>query len=279
MKGTLKQPVTKMRSPIFKRFMLKLLELETISSSALSMTVTQSLDWQTWLAAGFIELERQGSNRIFRVINREALRVIFHQKFPGEDEDDGSAVDNVRAFGDSKARVRSSQGVCVMRGWQPAVINSYEVDLDEMTTQFGLFAAALVNLKANRICIVENLDIFRQAEKVIGKDWLFLHAYGRIGKEWLQKIDCHEMLVFSDYDFVGLDEFLRVKGVFPFAQFYQPEAYETLWVKYAKPLKKRNDGEQLASRRVIESQHPEVVAIREQLLRTGKFLEQQALFI
>lgn len=268
-----------MRNPLFKRFMLKLLELETIPSSNLSMTVRQSPDWEAWLAAGFIELERQGSCRTFRVINREALRQIFHQKFPGEDEDDGTAVDNVRAYGDSKARVRSSQSVCLMRGWQTAIINSHSVDLNEMTMQFGLFAVVLDNLTADRICIVENLDSFRQAEKVIGKDWLFLHAYGRVGKEWLQKIKCQEILVFSDYDFVGLDEYLRVKGVFPFAKFYLPEAYETLWVKYAKPLKKRNDGEQLASRRVIESLYPEVVSIREQLLRTGKFLEQQALFI
>ncbi len=268
-----------MRNPIFKRFMLKLLEVETIPSSALSMTVYQSPDWQNWLTAGFVELERRGGSSTFRVINREALREIFHQKFPGEAEDDGSAVDNVRAYGDSKARARISQNVCLIRGWQIAIINGQEVNMNEMTNQFGLFAASLGNISNNRICIVENLDSFRQAEKVIGKDWLFLHAYGRVGKEWLQKIDCREMLVFSDYDFVGLEEFLRVREVFPEARFFMPEQYELLWVTYAKSLKKRGDGEQLATRRVSESQHTVVVSIREQLLRTGKFLEQQALFI
>lgn len=268
-----------MRNPIFKRFMLKLLEVETIPSSALSMTVYQSPDWQNWLTAGFVELERQGSNRTYRVINREALREIFHQKFPGEAEDDGSAIDNVRAYGDSKARARISQNVCLIRGWENAIINGQEVNMNEMTNRFGLFAASLGNISSTRICIVENLDSFRQAEKVIGKDWLFLHAYGRVGKEWLQKIDCREMLVFSDYDFVGLEEFLRVQEVFPEARFFKPEQYEVLWVTYSKSLKKRDDGEQLATRRVSASQDPVVVSIREQLLRTGKFLEQQALFI
>ncbi len=279
MNVTSKQPVTKMRSPVFKRFMLKLLEVETISLSILPSTVSQSDDWKNWQTAGFIEMERHGSNRVYRVIDREALREIFYQKFPGEATDDGTAVDNVRAFGDSKARARTSQGVCLMRGWQTIIINGNQMDLARMTEQFGLFAATLNHLTADRVCLVENLDSFRQAEKVVGLDWLLMHTYGRVGKEWLQKITCREMLVFSDYDFVGLDEFLRVKEVFLEAQFYWPEQYEYLWGKYAKNLKKRNAGEQLATRRVRESQQPTVVAIREQLLRTGKFLEQQALFI
>ena len=274
-----KQPVTKMRSPVFKRFMIKLLESETVAFSVLPAMVGQSDDWQNWQSAGFIALEQHGPNRIYRVVDREALRTVFYQKFPGESEEDGSAVDNVRAFGDSKARARTSQGVCLLRGWNTVSINGYEVDLDEMTRQFGLFAVVLGELRADRICLVENLDCFRQAEKVVGKDCVLLHTYGRVGKEWLQKIGCREMLVFSDYDFVGLDEFLRVQEVFSEAQFYCPEQYEVLWNKYAKPLKKRDNGEQFATRRVSESQHPLVVSIRERLLRTGKFLEQQAFFI
>lgn len=268
-----------MRSPTFKKSMLKLLEVDTIPHSKLPMAVLQSPDWENWLTAGLIELERSGRNRTYKVLDRDALRTIFHQKFPGEANNDGSAVDNVRAFGDSKARARVSQGVCFLRGWQPVSLNGYTVDLGEATRQFGLFAAVLSSLHADRICLVENLDSFLRAEKVLGTDWLLLHTYGRIGNEWLQKIGCREMLVFSDYDFVGLDEFLRAQEAFPEAQFFMPEQYEALWVKYAKPIKKRDDGGQLATRRVSESKHPIVVAIREQLLRTGKFLEQQALFI
>jgi len=268
-----------MRSPVFKKFMLKLLETETMSLSMVPTTVSKSDDWENWLEAGFIELERHGSHRTYRVIDREALRDIFYYKFPDEALDDGSAVDNVRAFGDSKARTRISLGIFFLRGWQTIMVNGYSVDLGEITDRFGVFATVLNDLQADQICLVENLDCFRQAEKVFGSDWLFLHTYGRVGKEWLQRIVCSEMLIFSDYDFVGLDEFLKVMEVFPQAQFYLPAQYETLLAKYAKPLKKRDGGEQLPTRRVSESQHPVVVAIREHLLRTGKFLEQQALFI
>ena len=259
--------------------MLKFMEVETVPSSSLPTTVRDSPEWQNWLAAGFVEAERRGSSLSFRVIDREALRTVFHQKFPGEADNDGSAVDNVRAFGDSKARARTSQGVCFLRGWQSVSLNGYTVDLGEATRQFGLFAAVLNDLKADRICLVENLDSFLQAEKAVSTTWLLLHTYGRVGKDWLKKIGCSEMLVFSDYDFVGLDEFLRVREVFPEARFFIPEQYEALWVKYAKSLKKRDAGEQLATRRVSDSQHPVVVTIREHLLQTGKFLEQQALFI
>lgn len=279
MSATSKQPVTKMRSPVFKRFMLKVLVAETFPSSMIPMAAQQSSDLVNWLEAGFIEKEQRGRHIIYRVIDREALWEVFYQKFPGEADDDGSAVDNVRAFADSKARARTTQGVCFLRGWQSVLLNGCTVDLSETTQQFGLFAAVLSDLKADRICLVENLDSFLQAEKVVGTDWLLLHTYGRVGKEWLQKIGCREMLVFSDYDFVGLEEFLRVREAFPDARFFMPEPYESLWVKYAKPLKNRDDSEQLVTRRVSESRHPTVVAIREQLLRTGKFLEQQALFI
>lgn len=245
----------------------------------MSLAAKQSVDLQNWLDAGFVEKEQRGSHIIYRVIDREAMRDIFYQKFPNEAEGDGTAMDNMRAFADSKARARISQGVCLLRGWHLVQINGDKVDLDKMTRRFGLFATVLQSLEFKRVCIVENLDCFRQAEGVVGTDWLLLHSYGRVGREWLQKVACHEMLVFSDYDFVGLDEFLRVCEVFPEAQFFLPENYEELWRKYAKPLKKRNDGEQIASRRVMGSQHPAVISIREQLLRTGKFLEQQALFV
>jgi hypothetical protein len=279
MSAMLKLPVTKMHSPVFKRFMLKLLVVETMPNSMIPMTVSDSADWENWLTSGFVEVERRGTSISYRVINREALRTIFYQKFPGEAENDGSAIDNVRAFGDSKARARVSQGVCFLRGWQSVSLNGYTVDLGEATRHFGLFAAVLSDLQADRICLVENLDSFLQAEKVLSTDWVLLHTYGRVGNEWLQKIRCQEMLVFSDYDFVGLDEFLRVRDAFPEAQFFMPEQYEALWVKYAKLLNKRDDSGQIATRRVRESNYPLVVAIREQLLRTGKFLEQQALFI
>lgn len=259
--------------------MFKILEQETIAQSNVPMFVSTSEDWQSWLAAGFVQMERHGSKVTFRIIDRESLRGIFRQKFPGEATDDGSAVDNVRAFGDSKARARESQNVCLLRGWQTATINGHPVDLGKMTEQFGLFATVLASLDTERACLVENLDSFRQAEQVLGKDRVYLHTYGRVGHEWLKKIQCREMLVFSDYDYVGLDEFLRVQRQFPHAHFFMPAEYEALWGSYAKSLKRRDEGEQRPSRLVSESNHPLVVAIREQLLRTGKFLEQQALFI
>lgn len=268
-----------MHSPVFKNLMVKLLTVQTLPSSQLPATVRDSTDWKNWLAAGFVEAERRGACLSFRVLDREALREIFHQKFPGEATNDGSAVDNLRAFGDSKARIRLAQGVCFLRGQQAANVNGRAVDVGEITQHFGVFAAVLRTLHCDWLCLVENLDIFLQAERVVGDDWLLLHAYGRVGKEGLQKIHCRKMLVFSDYDFVGLEEFLRVQEVFPEARFFMPEHYDALWSQYAKPLKKRDSGEQVITRRVRETRHPVVASIREQLLRTGRFLEQQALFL
>ncbi|MBK7935590.1 MAG: hypothetical protein IPJ82_00190 [Lewinellaceae bacterium] len=226
-----------MRSPVFKRFMLKVLVAETFPSSMIPMAAQQSSDLVNWLEAGFIEKEQRGRHIIYRVIDREALWEVFYQKFPGEADDDGSAVDNVRAFADSKARARTTQGVCFLRGWQSVLLNGCTVDLSETTQQFGLFAAVLSDLKADRICLVENLDGFLQAEKVVGTDWLLLHTYGRVGKGG-SKIGCREMPVFLTTIFVGLEEFLRVREALSRCSIFYARTLRGPWVKICQTPQK-----------------------------------------
>lgn len=160
----------------------------------------------------------------------------------------------------------------MLRGFETIKVNENDLNLDEYTNKFKLFACNAEKIEAKQICIVENLDTFLVAERLLGKGFIFLHKYGRIGKESLRYLFTQQLLVFVDYDFNGLEEFLRIKEVFDFAQLYIPENYEELFAKYSQSLK-GNKVEM--TNRIKQSLDSNVIKIRESIIRNNRFLEQQ----
>ena len=82
-------------------------------------------------------------------------------------------------------------------------------------------------------------------------------------------------MVFSDYDLIGLGEYLRVKETFPHATLYIPENFTALFEKYAAPLPEK----QVAAGKVKDSTEKIVVEIREMVLKSNRFLEQEILLL
>ena len=180
---------------------------------------------------------------------------------------------NIRKFRNSKARQNRTPPVFLARGFKPIQINGKHFDLKTATESFGLFAVRQPKLVADKVCFVENLDTFLKAERVLGKNYIYLHRYGRIGADSIIDISAKEVVVFVDYDFNGLDEFLRIKSVHPHAELYIPENFKELFDMYSNKLK----GRQKASKAVAESSLPEVVMIRDLVSKTSSFLEQEIL--
>ena len=103
---------------------------------------------------------------------------------------------------------------------------------------------------------------------------MYIHKYGRIGKESISKIRAKEVLVFVDFDFNGLDEYLRIKKVFTNAKLYLPSNYNELFDKHSASLK---GNKAKMSNPVKNSKDSIVIQIREQVARTNRFLEQEIL--
>ena len=82
------------------------------------------------------------------------------------------------------------------------------------------------------------------------------------------------ILVFVDYDFNGLDEYLRIKEVFTNAELYLPTNYSELFEKHSASLK---GNKAKMSNAVKNSKDSIVMKIREQVARTNRFLEQEIL--
>jgi len=124
----------------------------------------------------------------------------------------------------------------MLRGFCTIKIDNNIINLQDYTEKFQLFACSTTKIEVASICIVENLDTFLVAEKLLGKKFVFLHKYGRIGKEAISILHAKGVLVFVDYGFNGLEEFLRIQEIVDHAKLYIPENYEELFAKYSKSL-------------------------------------------
>lgn len=251
----------------------QLLKGEAISYSALSSRIKGSSTFKQLLASGILEKTKAGRGFCFVVSDTSRYQDFFHTTFPEK----GASVSksgNIRQFRDSKARKVDTEPVFFLRGFTEICLQGETLDLSHYTQNFGLFAAKSPILEAEKVCFVENLQPFLGAENLLGNDYVFLHKYGRIGVKSIKPFKFQEVLVFVDYDFNGLDEYLRIKSVFPQARLHFPENFDVLFERYAKSLQ---ENKAIASAQVKSSFLPEVVRIRDLVERHHRFLEQEIL--
>lgn len=263
----------------FYNFLKDLLESERVQSSSISKTVRTSKEFEMLVAAKFIDLKTAANNgKYYIVSDKHSLQAFFDKQFPNDIKNVFTGIQNVRSFRDSKARKKESQRVVLLRGNQKVIANGIEIDLSLSTRQFNLFAMQLSSLKAEKLCFIENLDCFMVADKTLDGSYTYIHTYGRISMEKFKRIEAKEILFCPDYDYIGLDEFLKVKSLYPSALLYLPEGYDTLFEKYCKPLKKKNGKEQAPTARLLACDDEKIRNMTRQLLETKHFLEQQIIF-
>lgn len=268
-----------MQNKTFRNFVKKILNEGKISASLVGDSIKRTSDFTTLLNGGFIEhLPAKTGGGNFYTKNKEALEKYFADKFPSENGNVFTAVGNVNSMRNTKSGKRESQNVILIRGQETVLLNGIETDLKKYTDAYGTFSATLKSLEANKVCFVENLDSYLLAEQVIKKGFVFIHTYGGIGKSVVSKTKAKEILVFPDYDFKGLHNYLLVKSVFPNTQLFVPNNYETLLETKSRTIKTKQGRTQQPSKTVLECGEEIVVKIRTDIFKTGHFVEQQAIF-
>lgn len=261
-----------MKEVDFKTYKL-LFESKSVSKSEIPKTVLKSDIFQNLLRAEILESLKLGRGFKIIVSKENEFEKFFKTSFP-EQKVSKSKSGNIKKYRNSKATKIDNNPIFLLRGFNSVQINNQLTDIKKQTLDFGLFSVIPNSINANKICFVENLETFLNAEKLLGKKYLFLHKYGRIGKESISKISAKEILVFVDFDFNGLDEYLRIKEVFTNAQLYLPSNYNELFDKHSASLK---GNKAKMSNLVKNSQDSIVIQIREQVARTNRFLEQEIL--
>jgi hypothetical protein len=268
-----------MQNKTFKNTIQRLLNEDKVNTSSIGSTVKNSSEFSTLMTAGIIEyVQAKTGGGTYSVKKKEDLEKYYKNKFPEELKNEFSSIDNVNAFRNTKAAKRKSQDVILIRGNQKVVLNNIEVDLQYFTDKFNTFSTVLKSLSADKVCFVENLDSYLIAEQVIGNEYVFIHTYGGMSKSVVTKILANEILIFPDYDFVGLNNYLLIKEIFPKTQLFVPDNYEELYKTKSRQIKTKQDREQQATKRVSESNDEFVVKIRTDIFKHKRYLEQQAVF-
>lgn len=249
----------------------KLKEDSFLTEKVIPKSVLSSSHFKGLVSSLILEKTKSGRGFKYEINKQTEFENFFTTHFP-EDIEVKDKSDNVRKFRNSKIQKTVTTPIFMLRGFETIKINENKLNLEDYTKKFLLFACHAEKIEAKYICIVENLDTFLVAEKLLGKKFVFLHKYGRIGKESLRSLFTNQLLVFVDYDFNGLEEFLRIKEVFDFAQLYIPENYDELFQKYSQSLK---DNKAEMTNRIKQSSDGNVIKIRESIIRNNRFLEQQ----
>lgn len=261
-----------MKEVDFKTYKL-LFETKSVSKSVIPKSVLQSEIFQNLLRAEILESLKLGRGFKIEVSKDNEFEKFFKATFP-EQNVSKSKSGNIKKYRNSKATKIDNNPIFLFRGFNTFQINNQLVDIQKHTHDFGLFSVIPNSIIVNKICFVENLETFLNAEKLLGKEYLFTHKYGRIGKESISMINATEVLVFVDYDFNGLDEYLRIKEVFANAELYMPTNYDEIFNRYSLSL---SENKARMSNSVKNSTDSLVIKIREQVARTNRFLEQEIL--
>lgn len=268
-----------MQNKTYYNFIKRLIENEKVNASSISSSIKKSSDFETLENSGIIEyIPVVSGGGSYCVKNIDAIKTYFKDKFPEELQSSFSAIGNIKTFRNTKARTRKSQNIVLVRGFKTIEINGNQIDLKLYTEKFGTFSAKLGELKAAKVCIVENLDSYLLAEQIIDNEYIFIHTYGGLGKSTLKKIITNELLIFPDYDFKGLHNYLMTKQIFQQTELFVPGNYDELFKTKSRSIKTRQGREQNPSQEVKESNDKMVLKIRNDIYRYKRFLEQQACF-
>jgi hypothetical protein len=261
-----------MKEVDFKTYKL-LFEAKSVSKSVIPKSVLQSEMFKNLLRAEILNSFKLGRGFKIEVSKENEFEKFFKTSFP-EQHVSKSKSGNIKKFRNSKATKIDNNPIFLFRGFKSFQINKQLVNIEKYTRDFGLFSVIPDSITVDKICFVENLETFLNAEKLLDNDYLFVHKYGRIGRESISMIEATKVLVFVDYDFNGLDEYLRIKEVFKNAELYLPDNYNELFEKHSASLK---GNKAKMSNSVKNSEDPLVIKIREQVARTNRFLEQEIL--
>ena len=224
------------------------------------------------IASEIIVKERKGAGYIWRVNKRDALVKNKKYYFPNEiseiDSTKAERYKNIRTNRNSKSKSRKSYRLFFLRTLKPFSLNGQKV-LNSDKPMGG----QLDSLVVDRVCFVENLESFMEDNIFINRGWTLVYVNGRIGKEILERIETNEVMHFGDLDYVGLNEYARIKEFFSQAYLYIPSNYFKDVEKYSIGIETK----QKASTKLLElyKNDKRVAKVLDYLHKNSTFLEQE----
>jgi hypothetical protein len=177
-------------------------------------------------------------------------------------------------------------------GAPSVLINGRELPAVPLTENYGLAACAIGDGTDfdfhGRVALIENLEVFLNAEKLLPDVPVVLNSAGRVAERLIEclarsRFHAPPLLHLPDYDPVGLDDYLRLRKVLKDAvRLFLPADLEERFARYgnAKLLADKPRSRELFGR-LSGTRWPcaESARVYELIKATGSGLEQEALLI
>ena len=226
-------------APVICAFLQKLLNEESIANQSISKTVKSNNTFLALVEAEAIVKTKKGGGHRWEAVDREMIQNNLDYLCPNSEHniEKGERHNNTRKYRSSKAKKRESHRLVFLRGEGKIMLNGKGVFL----SQSEPLGAQVDKLSAEKICFVENQENFMENAHLISKGWVLVYPVGRIGLSLMNRMSPHHVLHYGDLDYEGLNEFARIKEVFPQAELLVPENYYEQALKYGMEIHSKQE--------------------------------------
>lgn len=223
---------------IVRNFLEKLMKDSRVSGSAVSKTVKIKI--QGLRDAGFIGWEKSGRGGVFVAKKPDGIKKLLGAT--GYHGPAGHLTPKAKAVGMHGDAHAGKDDTLIFHLSAIRTVLWYNhgraVDLSKIIDECGM-ASIVVRPKdkwttPHPIALVENLDLIVYADtyfKHIPFKGNILYYAGWVSRkalEWLKQQEYPPKIIFPDYDTVGLNNYLKLKNIFPDIKLYIPDHLEEL---------------------------------------------------
>lgn len=250
-------------------FLEKLIREGEIKESAIPKRIRRSDIFLQLVNAQSLVKEKRGRGVVWVVVKPDIVQDYREHYCPDfiPDETKGERYNLIHATRNSKSSTRKSYRLIFVRSNVPFNLNG------ERIKNNAPIGKSLDIIEAPKLCFVENLENFMLNTRLVKDGYTLLFPIGRLGIPLFERVKAKHIMHFGDLDYMGLNEFARVKGFFPNATIYIPKNYFSQALKSGVTITKK----QIASNALLRlcKEDNNVKRIYDFIQQYNLFLEQE----
>lgn len=286
-----------MNNEVWLKVLQKIADEEEIPFSLVPKSVREKL--QQWgESSGAVSLQRSqaGAGRVFKVVNLRIVEKEIISLDPNIDVNalSSSRLRNLAINKDTKAGLTTleySYYLCKAIG-DNVFVN--EVNVSDVSKSIGCFALPVRNDSEGIICrgsllLVENQQLLDDLKWVPSSfTGIVLYYAGNLSarlRMWLTKSSFVSVILFPDYDAVGINNYANLVETLPDAQWFWMHDWKMKLEKYGcKELRRKGNQESMfdtlwSNFKEYGFPDAELESLMTEIRKQGKMLEQEAVLI
>ncbi|WP_173383696.1 hypothetical protein [Fibrobacter succinogenes] len=283
-----------MRNNVWVDILRKIYSEREIPFSSVAQSLRKELEvWSE--RKGCISVQKVGKGKIFKVVDEKSLEWEINRLAPKNDlENLPARVQNLAKNSNTKAGQTSldfSYFLCKAVGGDVFVDG---VDVSEITKSLGCFALPVGDdskgIKCNgSLLLVENQQLLDDLRWVPADfKGIILYYAGNLSarlRAWLKKCSFVSVILFPDYDAVGINNYANLVEMLPDARWYWIDDWKNKLIEHGcGELRKKGNQDTLFENlwsRFKEKGFPDekLESLMTEIRRQGKMLEQEVVLI